>query len=140
MATFVVRPGRWSRTMLAASVIVLAATFAGCQAGSAQDSSEAFCSLALTSSESRSETEVNQYYADLEQVAPDELAAEVRTLGDGWQRMSMPLNALTQGDASNIERPQEVSDAARAVMAYVHDQCGSQTATGVYLILPEQGL
>ena len=110
----------------AAAILVVLLLLAGCG-----DSSANFCELAATSSQQRTQEEINQYYEELEAVAPSEIKDDVTTLRNGWNRVSFPLGG------GNATRPAEVSEAGRNVWQFVTDECGAEG--GVYLIMPEIG-
>ncbi|MBE9475191.1 MAG: hypothetical protein IMY85_09900 [Chloroflexi bacterium] len=95
------------------------------------DSTAQFCEIAETSSEERNEEGVNEFYEQLEAVAPDEIKNDVTTLREGWKKISFPLGG---GAAS---RPEEVSEAGQNVFEFVNEQCGFEG--GVYLVMPEIG-
>jgi hypothetical protein len=101
------------------------------------DSTEEFCNIARTSTEERNETEVNEYYEQLEAAAPSEIKDDVATLRTGWKQVSFSLEEMLSGDIRNIQRPPEVSEAARNVLEYVSEVC--EFDGGVYLVFPEAG-
>jgi len=93
------------------------------------DSSAKFCEIAATSTQQRTQDEINEYYKQLEAVAPSDIKADVTILLNDWNNVSFPLGG---GDYS---RPEEVSQAARNVFKFVGEEC--ETEGGVYLIFPE---
>ncbi len=98
---------------------------------------EIFCLIAKTSSQERNQEEINEYYQQLEKYAPDEIKPYVKILKDGWNRVEFPAEEVFAGEIKTIERPREVSDAAKKVSEYVQKKCNTQ-ATGVYLGFPKR--
>lgn len=138
---------KWCTVVL--PVLVLGGAVAGC--GDDDDSTdgasaelatdggdmEAFCELTASASEPRDEMQIDEYYAELEEVAPTSLVSDVSTLRSGWKSISMSLGSIG-GDAQDVSRPPEVSSAAMHVMEMAFEECGVDG--GVYLVLPEAGL
>ncbi len=120
---------------LFALALVLGASVVAC--GGDSDSSavdvQAFCDVAVTSEQSRTEDQINSYYDELGEVAPPYLQADLETLRSGWKSVSFSL-----GGGDDLSRPPEVSDAARNVLRTVFEEC--QYDGGVYLVMPEAGL
>jgi hypothetical protein len=130
-----------SARLLAATIaIVVVGIGSGC-AGSDPEAEalEAFCGIAETSENERSQDEVDAYYAELEQVAPEVIREDVAILRSGWAQVSIPFETAAMGDlgSGDVTRSPEIGTAARSVSDYVHDQCGFDG--GVYLIFPEAG-
>jgi hypothetical protein len=90
-----------------------------------------FCKIAKTSSESRNEEEINEYYKQLEAVAPEEIKNDITTLREGWKQIEF---GILGGNAS---RPEEISEAGQNVAEFVNEKCGFRG--GVYLVMPEIG-
>ena len=97
-------------------------------------SAEEFCIIARTSAEGRNETQINEYYEQLEATAPSEVKDDIAILRTGWKRMTFTSR---DGTIDNLQRPPEVSEAALRVLAYVNEVCGFDG--GIYLVLPERG-
>jgi hypothetical protein len=112
-----------------------AALFGSC--GEGGGGSEAFCEIAETSARGRNEAEIDQYYQELEAAAPGEIKEDIRTLRQGWNQFSFPLEQHLEGEITDISRPPEVTEAALNVFDFVEENCGFQG--GVYLIYPEAG-
>ncbi|MFZ2098055.1 MAG: hypothetical protein WAV05_15590 [Anaerolineales bacterium] len=118
-----------SKKQLFSLVAVISATlllFVACG-----DSSAKFCEIAATSVETRTQAEIDEYYVQLEAVAPSEIKADVATLLEDWHSVNFPLGG------GNYSRPEEVSQAARNVFNFVGEECGIEG--GVYLVFPEIG-
>ena len=118
-----------ARNLLFLSVAVISATLlllAACG-----DSNAKFCEIAGTSTEGRTEAEIDEYYEQLEATAPSEIKDDVTTLRNGWKTVSFPLGG------GELSRPDEVSEAARNVYEFVGEVCG--TEGGVYMVHPEIG-
>jgi hypothetical protein len=111
-------------TIVVLCVILLLLTACG-------DSTAEFCKIAETSSEDRNEEGINEFYEQLEAVAPDEIKNDVTTLRENWKSILFPLGGGTPS------RPEEVSEAGLNVFEFVNEQCGFEG--GVYLVLPEIG-
>jgi hypothetical protein len=90
-----------------------------------------FCEIAGTSTQKRTQAEIDAYYEQLEAAAPVEIKDDVTTLRKGWRSVSFPLGG------GKLSRPGKVSEAARNVYKFVGDVCG--TRGGVYLVQPEIG-
>lgn len=117
---------RVPRFQFAAVMLIALFLLAACGGSTAK-----FCDLAATSSQQRTQEEINAYYEELESLAPSEIKDDVTTLRNGWNNVNFPLGG---GAAS---RPAEVGEAGRNVWQFVTDECGA--AGGVYLIMPELG-
>jgi hypothetical protein len=95
------------------------------------DSSAKFCEIAATSTQQRTQDEINEYYKQLEAVAPSEIMDDVAKLLKDWDSVNLPLGG------GNPSRPKEVSEAALNVYKFVGEECGIEG--GVYLVFPEIG-
>jgi hypothetical protein len=116
--------------------IVGSSAFVACQSGPTKP--KAFCELAKTSKQSRTQEEINKYYQQLEVVSPPEIRSYVTTLRNGWSQVAVPFEEAMGGHIDHFQRTEEVTAAAKKVASYVHTTCGTE-ASGVYLMFPEQG-
>ena len=96
-------------------------------------SSAKFCEVAQGSSEPRNQEQINEFYAQLEAVAPSEIKDDVSILRNGWTSVTFPLGG------GKLSRPEEVSQAAKNIVDFVAEECGTDEGSGVYLVNPEIG-
>jgi hypothetical protein len=125
------------RIISAVALIILVSGLTALAAACGGGGGEAFCTIAETSSRERTETEINEYYEQLEASAPKEIKEDIATLRSGWKQVSFPLGQAVEGEVTDISRPPEVTEAARNVSSFVEENCGFEG--GIYLILPEAG-
>lgn len=125
-----------ARHAAAIAIVVVGFGCGGSAPLSGSESVEAFCEIASTSLQERTQEEVDEYYADLVLASPESIRGDVAILRDGWAQVSFPLGEaeLEPGD---IQRAPEVRAAAGLVAEYVRDRCGFEG--GVYLVFPEAG-
>ncbi len=107
-------------------MLVVLSLLAGCGESSAE-----FCELAKTSTEPRTQGQVDEYYKQLETLAPSEIKNDVAILSKNWDSVNLPL------EGGSPSHPQEVTTAAKNLYGFVGKECG--TEGGVYLIFPEIG-
>jgi hypothetical protein len=107
----------------------------GCGSG---DDTEEFCKIATTSTQKRTEPQINAYYDQLKKVAPKELVGDITTLRSKWMSVSFSLEDLVSGEVSKVCRPPEGSKATKNVKRIVLQKC--KIDGGVYVVSPESGL